>query len=86
MLKNAALIVKIGFDTAEKEPQKEGCVVAQSAIRSAWTKTSQAGSRWSAHLSLQWYSEELVLGYISTDFDDQGRIFQHFLRSRRLCI
>ena len=30
MLKNAALIVKIGVDTAENEPQKEGCVVAQS--------------------------------------------------------
>ena len=28
MLKNAALIVKIGVDTAENEPQKEGCVVA----------------------------------------------------------
>ena len=30
MLKNAALIVKIGFDTAENEPQKECCVVARS--------------------------------------------------------
>ena len=25
MLKNAALIVKIGVDTTENEPQKEGC-------------------------------------------------------------
>ena len=33
MLKNAALIVKIGFDTAENEPQKEGCVVATTRVR-----------------------------------------------------
>ena len=28
MLQNEALVAKIGFDTAENEPRKESCVVA----------------------------------------------------------
>ena len=41
MLKNAALIVKIGVDTAENEPQKEGCVVAQCMLQEEFSLALQ---------------------------------------------
>ena len=54
MLKNAYLDAKIGVDTNENEPRKEGCVVAGGLTvpRRAVTRTPSGKDSWSGALPL----------------------------------